>query len=100
MTISVKKIALTEQQSPATHQPLTENYSGLVGAVEVECQVRLGTIKMTIAELRQLKEEQVLPLLQKTNEPIDIILHEQVIARGDLVAVEGYFAVQITEVAS
>lgn len=100
MTISVKKIALTEQNPVHDNQPLAANYSGLVGAIEVECQVRLGTIKMTIEQLRQLQEEQILPLLQKTNEPIDIILHNQVIARGDLVSVDGCFALQIVEVAS
>ena len=100
MTITIKKIALAKQQ-PTTEGPfITDNYLGIIGGVEVTCLVRIGTFSMTIAELRQLKQGQTLSLHQKTYEPIDIVLNNQVIARGELMSCEENFAIQITEVCS
>ncbi|MCL9682641.1 FliM/FliN family flagellar motor switch protein [Legionella maioricensis] len=98
MSISVKKIALTEQQSQTEGQLINNNYLGLVGNIEVQCSVRIGTLHMTIAQLKQLKSEQVLSLEQKTNEPIELVLNDRVIARGELMSYEDNFAIQITEV--
>jgi len=98
MTITVKKIALAEQPNINDGKPVNDNYLSLVGNVEVECLVRLGTLTLTIAQLQQLKEGQTLPLTQKTYEPVDILLNNQVIARGELMSCDDCFAIQITEV--
>lgn len=99
MTITVKKISIAEQPAVVEDKlAITENYLGLIGDVEVSCLVRLGTLTMTVAELRQLKQGQILPLNQKTYEPIDIVLNNQIIARGDLMSSDEHFAIQITEV--
>ena len=97
MSITVKKIALPEQQPQIGGERLKNSYMNIVGAVNVECQVRLGTLTLTIAELNQLKEGQTLKLNQKTQEPIEILLNNEVIARGELMCAEEYFALQITE---
>lgn len=98
MTITAKKVALMEQQPTAEGHLVSPNYLGLVGDVEVECLVRLGTLTLTINELRQLKQGERLSLSQKTHEPVDIVLNNQVIARGELMSCEDYFAIQVTEV--
>jgi flagellar motor switch protein FliN/FliY len=101
MSITIKKIALS---SPATKdiksidQISNTHYLSLVETIEVQCSIRIGTVNLTIAELRQLKLGQVLQLQQKTNEPIEVILNDQVIARGELMSHEDNFALQITEV--
>lgn len=101
MNISVKKIALPEQTPQAGKDLLlTANYLNIVGSVEVECQIRLGTLILSLAELRQLKQGQTLRLTQKTDEPIEILLNNQVIARGELLCAEDCFAIQITELSS
>ncbi|CDZ77052.1 Flagellar motor switch protein FliN [Legionella massiliensis] len=101
MSITVKKIALPEQQIQAGNNVLLkDNYLSLVGSVEVECQIRLGTATMTIAELGRLQQGQTVQLKQKTSEPIEILLNNQVIARGELLCAEECFALQITEVSS
>lgn len=98
MTITAKKIALLDQQPTINGSPVSENYLNLVGDIEVECLVRLGTLSMTINELHQLKQGEQLSLNQKTHEPVDIVLNNQVIARGELMSCEDCFAIQITEV--
>lgn len=98
MSISVKKIVLAEQQSQIDGQVINKNYLGLVGNIQVQCSIRIGTLNMTIAELRQLKTGQALNLDQKTSEPVELVLNEQVIAKGELMSYEDKFAIQITEV--
>ena len=98
MSITVKKITLSEQEPQAEGQLLNKNYLGLVGDIEVQCTVRIGTLNISIAQLKDLKSGQALRLDQKTNEPIEIILNERVIARGELMSQEDHFAVRITEI--
>ena len=100
MSISVKKINLSEHHATIEGQTINPNYLGLVADIEVECAIRVGTINLTIGELRQLKMGQILNLEQKTHEPVEIILNQRVIARGELMSYEDNFAVQITEVNS
>ncbi len=98
MTITVKKLALSEHIEAREEKLQAEHCLEFIGGVEVECLVRIGTLTMTIAELRQLKQGQLLSLQQKTHEPVDILLNNQVIARGELMSIEEHFAIQITEV--
>ena len=102
MTITVKKLKFMEQQPNATvteTHPVTDHYFNVVGALEVSCMVRLGTLTLTLQALRQLRTGAILPLSQKTNEPVDILLNNQVIARGDLMNCDDCFAIKITEIA-
>ncbi|RAP36963.1 hypothetical protein B1207_05905 [Legionella quinlivanii] len=99
MTTLVKKIHFPELQVKDTTDTVKADYLGLLGNVEVECQIRIGSLKLTIAELKQLTRGKVLNLLQKTNEPVDLLLNNQVFARGELMSCDDYFAVQILEVA-
>lgn len=98
MSISIKKVVLAEQQSQMETTTVNKSYLGLVNSIEVACTVRIGTLNLTIAELRELKLGQALKLCEHTDEPVDIVLHDKVIARGELMSHEQHFAVQITEV--
>lgn len=100
MTIIVKKIALSEQAEAREEKRVTENCLELISSVEVECLVRLGTLTLTIAQLRDLKHGQTLVLEQKTHEPVDLLINNQVIARGELMCCDENFAIKITEVCS
>jgi len=100
MNMTVKKIALAEQIDDSQETLINDNYLGLIGGVEVNCLVRLGTLTLTVAALSQLRLGQTLRLEQNTREPVDIVLNNQVIARGDLMSCEDKFAIQITELCS
>lgn len=97
MSITVKKITLSEQPSLSDGKLITDNTLGLIGQVEVHCTVRLGTLNMTVAELSKLKQGQCLQLEQKTHEPVELLLNNHVIARGELMCCDEHFAIQITE---
>jgi flagellar motor switch protein FliN/FliY len=65
--------------------------------VKTRLQVCVGEASVTVAELLGAKENQVLRLDRTLDQAVDLLLEGQVIARGQLVAVEDYFAVRITE---
>lgn len=66
-------------------------------AVRVRLQVRVGEAAMSIGELLAARENEVLLLDRAVEQPVDLLLEGKVVARGQLVAVDGSFAVQITE---
>lgn len=101
MTITVKKIALAEHSPLSSDdKTLSDNYLNLINEIEVNCQVRLGTLTLTIAELKTLKKGQILAIDQKPHEPVDILLNHHVVARGDIMSCDEHFAIQITEICS
>lgn len=66
-------------------------------AVKVRLQVRVAESAMTLGELLGAHENEVLVLDRGVDQPVDLMLEGHVVARGQLVAVEGSFAVRITE---
>ena len=65
--------------------------------VKAKLQVCVGEVEINVGELLGAKEHQVLTLNSKVEEPVDLILEGHVVARGQLVAVDGHFALRITE---
>jgi flagellar motor switch protein FliN/FliY len=66
-------------------------------AVRVSLQVRVGEAAMSIGELLAARENDVLVLDRTVEQPIDLLLEGCIVARGQLMAVDGCFAVRITE---
>jgi len=66
-------------------------------AVKVRLQVCVGEAEMSIGELMGARESEVLVLQRGLEQPVDLVLEGRVVARGQLVAVDGCFAVRITE---
>ena len=65
--------------------------------VKVQLHVRVGSVSMTLGELMQAREHSVLALDRSLDQPVDLVLEGRTVARGQLVAVDGCFAVRITE---
>ncbi|MFL6676165.1 MAG: FliM/FliN family flagellar motor switch protein [Massilia sp.] len=84
------------------HEPASEG-SRLIAdlnplhQVKTSLQVSVGNLSMSIGELMALKEQQVLRLGQKIDDAVELLIEGKPVARGQLVAVDGYFAVRITE---
>ena len=57
----------------------------------------IGDIHLTVGELMSAREHQVLVLDRLLSQPVDVMLEGQVVARGELVAVDDQFAVRVTE---
>lgn len=65
--------------------------------VRVSVTVCIGSAELTVGELLGARAQQVLPLDRNVDQPVDVLVEGQVVARGMLVAVEERFGVRITE---
>lgn len=77
-----------EALSPAAH-PLH--------ALKVQLHVCVGRAQITLGDLLAVRRNEVLALDRAVDEPVDLVLEGKVVARGQLVAVDGSFGVRITE---
>lgn len=65
--------------------------------IKTKLQVSVGTVGLTVGELLGAREHQILRLDRLVEEPVDLLLEGSVVARGQLVAVDGHFAIRITD---
>ena len=71
-----------------------------LGDITIHCGIRLGTLTLTLQALQSLQSGEVLKLTEAFGEPVDVLVNEQVIARGELVHCEEHFGVRVTEVSA
>lgn len=100
MSSNIENLELPELANTATEStsPLVQRELSLVGHVTVTLNAEIGTAELTIDQLFALKAGEVVKLLQQVNEPVTLRLNGKAIARGELVAVDDNFGVQITEI--
>ncbi len=66
-------------------------------ALPVDVEVELTRIRLTLAEIANLKKGAVLPLLTNGAQPVTLCVGDQPIARAELVEVEGELGARIIE---
>ena len=79
-----------------TQAPILRDWNPL-HQIKARLQACVGEASITVGELLAAKEHQVLRLDREIDQPIDLTIEGKVVARGQLVAVDGHFAVRITE---
>jgi flagellar motor switch protein FliN/FliY len=61
--------------------------------------VCVGTAQVPLQEVLQWTDGDVVPLDRPVNAPVNILLKERIVGSGNLVLIEGFYAVQVTTVA-
>jgi flagellar motor switch protein FliN/FliY len=67
--------------------------------VELEASLRFGSREMTLGELLALGPGDVVQLDRALGDPVDLIVGDKIVARGEVVLVSGNFGLEVTEVA-
>lgn len=80
--------------------PLVPLDSAIFRDVRVELKVKLGQATLSIEELLALKSGAVLKLDQLMSEPVELVLNDALVARGEIVAVDDNFGIRLLEVAT
>lgn len=81
--------------------PLTDKqYKNLKSLLDVpmEVTVRIGQTQKSIDEVGDFTKGTIIELDSLANEPVDILVNGNLMARGDVVVVDDNFAVRITEI--
>jgi len=67
--------------------------------VELEASLRFGSREMTLSDLLALGPGDVIQLDRALTDPVDLIIGDKIVARGEVVLVNGNFGLQIAAVA-
>lgn len=85
------------QPQPTTPQPANLDF---LLDVPLKVSVRLGTAKMMIRDLLQLGQGSIVELEKMAGEPMDVLIGEKLVARGEVVVVNERFGVRLTDIVS
>ncbi|MDE3150142.1 MAG: FliM/FliN family flagellar motor switch protein [Acidobacteriota bacterium] len=86
--------AASEAASPALSPGLE-----LLLDVELEASLRFGSREMPLGEILDLGPGDVVQLDRHVADPVDLIVGDKIVARGEVVLVNGNFGLRVTEVA-
>ncbi len=67
--------------------------------IELEATLRFGALELPLREVLELGPGDVLPLDRHVHEPVDLVVGDRIVAKGEVVLVGGNFALHVTEVA-
>lgn len=71
---------------------------GMIMDVYLPVKVRIGQKKMLLKDVIAMDIGSVVELNQLANDPLEILVDNKVIAKGEVVIVDGNFGIQITEI--
>lgn len=68
--------------------------------VELEASLRFGSRELPLGKILELGPGDVVPLDRQVSDPVDLIVGDKIVARGEVVLVNGNFGMRVTEVAT
>jgi flagellar motor switch protein FliN len=86
--------------SPAQAPPALSKGIELLLDIELEAALRFGCKELPLGEILELGPGDVVQLDRNVADPVDLIVGDKIVARGEVVLVNGNFGLRITEVAA
>jgi len=80
-------------------QPLELPESDALIDIELDARIQFGAREMLLSDVMELNAGDVLELDRLVSDPVDLLVGDRIVARGEVVVVGGNFGLQITEVA-
>jgi flagellar motor switch protein FliN/FliY len=68
--------------------------------VDIPVSVRVGSTRMFLKDIISLGPGNIVELEEYADEPVELIINDKVIARGEVVIVDGYFGFRVKEIVS
>lgn len=85
-------------QTPAENLQDGNKNLKLLDDVEIEINVILGQASMPIGQMLKLSRGAVIELNRKVGEPIDVMVNDKLIAKGEIILQENMVAVTLIEI--
>ncbi len=89
-----------EKMAGAAELTGAESTIGLLSDIELDATLQFGSREMSLREVLELGPGAVVELDRHVSEPVDLVVGDRIVARGEVVVVNGNFALCITEVAT
>lgn len=88
------------EQEIASKEKMLESKMDILCDIELDATLRFGSREMTLQEVLELVPGSVLELDRHVSEPMDLVVGDRIVARGEVVVLNGNFALRVTEVAT
>lgn len=82
----------------ATNDSLTPNTMDLILDVNMNVAVELGQTTMQVRDILALGPGSVIELDKHAGEPVEVVVNNKVVARGEVVVIDENFGVRITQI--
>lgn len=79
--------------------PVQPHRLDLLLDIELEATLRFGAIEMPLREVLELGPGDVLSLDRHVQEPVELVVGDRIVARGEVVLIGGNFGLHVTQVA-
>jgi flagellar motor switch protein FliN/FliY len=73
---------------------------GVLCDIELDATLQFGSREMPLREVLELGPGDVIELDRQVTDPVDLVVGDRIVARGEVVVAGGNFALRITEVAT
>lgn len=99
---SEEPVACADESHAPASAPAVQTILGveLLLDVELEAALRFGCREMPLGEILDLGPGDVVELDRHISDPVDLIVGDKIVARGEVVLVNGNFGLRIMEVAA
>jgi flagellar motor switch protein FliN/FliY len=85
-------------QGQPTTAPADVANLGMFGGISVRLAIEVGSIRLKLADVLAMAPGQVHVLDRRVDQPVDVLISERLVARGEIVSVGEKFGVRLTEV--
>ncbi|WP_163834366.1 FliM/FliN family flagellar motor switch protein [Spartinivicinus ruber] len=69
----------------------------IIKDLSVDASVRLGKASITVEKLFNLKENETIQLDSAATDPLELVVNGSVVAKGEIVIVDGCFGIKVTQ---
>jgi flagellar motor switch protein FliN len=99
-TAKTATTAVATAEEPAVPPAAVNPGIELLLDVELDAALRFGCREMPLGEILEMGPGDVVQLDRHVSDPVDLIIGDKIVARGEVVLVNGNFGLRVTEVAS
>jgi flagellar motor switch protein FliN len=82
----------------ASTTPASGRNAGLLDNVQLDVLLRFGQRQLSLREIGALRFGSVVELDKAVQEPAELLVGDKVVARGEVVIVDGNYGLRVTEV--
>jgi len=95
---NISNIEFPEIPTPQVSGPLLED--GIFSDIPIKISVELGRSQLSLKEIYELCEGSIIELERLVGEPLDLVVNGQVIAQGEVVAIDNKYGLRIKTIAA
>jgi len=96
----LKNLVQEDAKGKADQGVESDNNLNLILDIPLRVTVELGRTKMIVSELLNLGQGSVIELNKLAGEPMEILVNDKLVARGEAVVVNEKFGVRLTDIIS